>query len=773
MQREPKRRGPLRIASLRQPSIIDRFLCCYGPRPEYRGTTLLPDDSWRPTAQANTSIEPALHAGHARRMEPALTATILIVDDSLTVRMDLAEAFGSAGFPTRTCESVSQALSALATQAVELVVLDVVLPDGDGVDVLRAVRTGPDPELPILMLSTAAEVQDRVRGLKTGANDYVGKPYEVGYVIAKARQLLQHRVSRTAAPAVLLIDDSPTFRAELSEALTRAGHRVVTAESGEEGLRIAADTRPCAVIVDGVLPGIDGPTVIRRIRMDAALRGLPCILLTGASAATEELRALESGADAFVHKDQDPEIVLAKLSAILRNARASERSAETDSLLGPKRILAIDDSATYRETLADALHDEGYEVVAARSGEEAIELLAVQSVDCILLDLLMPGIGGKETCKRLKDSPAIRDIPIVVLTAVEDKASMLEGLALGADDYIEKSAAFDVLKARVRVQLRRRQFEEEARSVRERLLRSEMETAEARAARQLAETRAELVEELEHKNVALRTLAERYQHANEDLSLAYRELQAAQSQLVQSAKMASLGELVAGVAHEINNPLAFVLSHLSTIRSSLDKVQAEVTLEPATRAAEHWGRARNRLSEVDAGLQRIRDLVIKLRTFSRLDEGEWKAVSIRDCVLSVLTILQHRLNSGTRVETAFGEPDVIECFPGLLNQALLNLIANAIDAIGEKPGLLCVQTGADAGDYRIIVSDTGSGIPLEIRERVFEPFFTTKAVGQGTGLGLPITYSIVKKHGGTLELGDNAGRGTAAIVRLPLPQGAN
>ena len=142
-------------------------------------------------------------------------------------------------------------------------------------------------------------------------------------------------------------------------------------------------------------------------------------------------------------------------------------------------------------------------MVLARSGEEALELLAVQPVDCILLDLVMPGIGGQETCRRIKDVPVMRDIPLIMLTAVEDRDAMIQGLGAGADDYIAKSSDFEVLRARVLAQMRRKQFEDENRRIREQLLRKELEAAEARAARELAQARASLVEELESKNKEL------------------------------------------------------------------------------------------------------------------------------------------------------------------------------------------------------------------------------------------------------------------------------
>ena len=257
------------------------------------------------------------------------------------------------------------------------------------------------------------------------------------------------------------------------------------------------------------------------------------------------------------------------------------------------------------------------------------------------------------------------------------------------------------------------------------------------------------------------------QRLNQDLRAAYVELQAQQVQLVQSAKMASLGQLVAGVAHEINNPLAFIVSHLRTAATSLSKVAAELAQDSHTSPTEHLERARNRLQESEAGAERIRGLVLKLRTFSRLDEGEEKDASIRESVGSVLTILDHRLENRIKVETHFGYPDMVACFPALLNQAIMNLVSNAIDAI-DGEGVISITTGADAENYVIEVKDTGHGIPESLRQKVFEPFFTTKRVGQGTGLGLSITYSIAQRHGGSLLLAAGKGGGTVATLRFPL-----
>jgi PAS domain S-box-containing protein len=402
---------------------------------------------------------------------------VLIVDDSLTVRMDLSEALAAAGFDPIPCVDLATARTALAADSFLLVILDVLLPDGDGLDLLEELkRSSRTAAIPVLLLSTEAEVKSRVRGIGAGADEYIGKPYDLGQVIARARALVQATPRTGPGPGrqVLLIDDSATFRNELRHALEDAGYKVQEAATGEEGLALAAVLRLDAVVVDGVLPGIDGVTVVRRLKSDSALRSTPCLLLTAAEGADEELRSLDAGADAYVRKSEDLGIILVRLAALLR--RTFVAGDETGaSLLGPKRLLAVDDSVTYLTELGSQLRREGYDVVLAESGEEALELLAVQPVDCILLDLIMPGMSGQDTCRRIKQSTELRDIPLVMLTGRDDRDAMIEGINAGADDYIAKSADFDILKARLRAQLRRKHFEDENRQIREKLVRRETE----------------------------------------------------------------------------------------------------------------------------------------------------------------------------------------------------------------------------------------------------------------------------------------------------------
>jgi two-component system, NtrC family, sensor kinase len=412
-------------------------------------------------------------------------------------------------------------------------------------------------------------------------------------------------------------------------------------------------------------------------------------------------------------------------------------------------VLIVDDVEANLTAMEALLEGMDCQVVLAKSGNTALRQLLRRQFAVMLLDVQMPEMDGFEVASHVNQNPATRDVPIVFLTAMnENDGSMLKGYGSGAVDFLFKPINPVILRGKVRVFLD--------------LFRARQKLAESREA--LEQTNRELTLLAQAKA----ELADQFRAANIELASAYHDLTTTQSQLVQAAKMASLGELVAGIAHEINNPLAFVQSHLQTARRSLAELEPSLPAlaEPASK---NWVRAQNRLSEMNLGLERMAELVIKLRTFSRLDEGAVKHVSVRECVESVLMMSRHRFGDRIEVHTEYGEPDELECYSGLLNQAIMNLVSNAIDAMPDR-GSLVIVTGPKGGRYEISVADTGTGIPKELRHKVCEPFFTTKPPGQGTGLGLSLTYSIVQKHGGTLDIDDNGERGTRMTIRLPLRQ---
>jgi two-component system, NtrC family, sensor kinase len=650
-----------------------------------------------------------------------MSGTVLIVDDSLTVRMNLLEMLTAAELPAVACATLAEARAALAHDRFSLVILDVLLPDGDGVELLEEIRATPSASgTAVMLLSTEAEVRDRIRGLTTGADEYVGKPYDPGYVVARARELMR-RGGNAATPSretVLLIDDSVTFREALKEALENASYRVLVAGSGEEGLRLAADQRPTAVVVDGVLPGIDGATVIRRIRLDAALRGLPCLLLTGSEDGGEEVRALDAGADAFVRKEDNVALILARLSAMLRSAGAQFSKHATASLLGPKKILAVDDSETYLQGLAEALRAGGYEMVLARSGEEALQLLAVQPVDCILLDVLMPGIGGHETCRRIKSVPVMRDIPIVMLTAVDDRDAMIQGLGAGADDYIAKSSDFEVLRARVLAQIRRKQFEDENRLIREHLLRAELEAMEARTAQEIAESRAALVEQLELKNEELE-------------SFSY------------------------SVAHDLRAPLrsidGFGLILLEDYADKLDDAGKQY------------------LNYVRESAQQMARLIDDLLALSRVTRGEFRRAPT-DLSAIVRSVADRLAQStpGRQVELVVADGLLADGDDGLLTIAFENLLGNAWKFTGTRPQAR-IEVGI-TGDERhaFFVRDNGAGFDMAYATKLFGVFqrLHSETEFEGTGIGLATVQRIVRRHGGRIWAEGAVGHGATFFFTL-------
>jgi two-component system, NtrC family, sensor kinase len=275
---------------------------------------------------------------------------------------------------------------------------------------------------------------------------------------------------------------------------------------------------------------------------------------------------------------------------------------------------------------------------------------------------------------------------------------------------------------------------------------------------------------------------------NEDLKKASIELQQAQTSAFQQEKMASIGQLAAGVAHEINNPMGFISSNLTTMGKYLQKIIAfETTMIEAIQKSGDQGtvaqlkdvRAQMKidiilndlhklLEESQEGAQRVRCIVRDLKSFSHEDEAECKPFSINDCLDSTLNMARNEIKYVAEVVLDY-DPDLplLNCYPQKLNQVFMNLLVNAAHAI-DGHGTIHIKTHHAGDDIVVSISDTGKGIAPENLTRIFEPFFTTKEVGKGTGLGLSISYEIIKKHGGEMTVASEVGAGTTFTVRLPL-----
>ena len=419
-------------------------------------------------------------------------------------------------------------------------------------------------------------------------------------------------------------------------------------------------------------------------------------------------------------------------------------------------ILVVDDNPTNIKILFNVLKESGYKVLVAQDGQSTLNKLEEVKPDLIFLDVMMPGMDGFETCRRLKENPATREIPVIFMTALAETTDKVKGFSLGAVDYITKPFQQAEVLARVGLHLK---------------LRS-------------------LTRELEEKNNQLQDFNEGLERQVEERTA---ELKKAQSQMVLSEKMSSLGQLVAAVAHEINNPVNFIYGNLKYASEYAEGLLHLVELyqkyspQHPDDEIEDWidridldfmkSDLPKLLQSMQVGSERIRTIVLSLGHFCHTDETVCKEVDIHEGIESTLMILHGRTKAkgdyaGINIRKEYGDIPLIKCYPSQLNQVFMNLLANAIDTSEEsgKSHLeICIKTKRLREDVAIHITDNGMGIPPSVQEKLFDPFFTTKPMGKGTGLGLAIAHSIVvEKHGGNIQCLSVPGEGTEFIIKLPL-----
>ncbi|HZH53106.1 MAG TPA: response regulator [Microvirga sp.] len=563
----------------------------------------------------------------------------------------------------------------------------------------------------------------------------------------------------TQAAQILLVEDSETQALQLRHMLEANGFAVSWMPTAEAALDSLNVKLPDLVIADFHLPGMNGDELTRQMRLNVRTRAIPVIMLTEARERAVERQGLESGADAYISKSAEQELIILRIRALLRRRSTpvgeTKEGHEAPSFSTFRRacILIVDDSPTRRTYLQDLLSREGYAVTLAPDPAEALRLISAQNKawDCVLVNILSPTFDGLELCRQLNTYRGLAPLPgmevssfsIVGLGNEDGGDALAKAFAAGADDIVPTTADADVIRIRVRALVRRKLLQDEnwriEAELRERELAFERARAEAASAEALAK-------------------------ANRELEEANRRLKDTQAKLVQAAKMASLGELVAGIAHEINNPLAFILAHQGTVERLLTDVAVKL---PADSGLERpLAKSVERVKAMKLGLGRIQELVLNLRRFSRLDEGDFQTVNVRESIETVLALLGHRLGARIDIRRHYHAVPDLYCSPALLNQVVMNIIGNAADAI-TGTGAIDIETFNDETTYTIRISDTGPGIPPELRERIFEPFFTTKPVGSGTGLGLAIAYSVVQAHKGAITVDSSPSGGTSFTITIP------
>lgn len=421
-------------------------------------------------------------------------------------------------------------------------------------------------------------------------------------------------------------------------------------------------------------------------------------------------------------------------------------------------VLVVDDTAANLEVVSQVLEDAGCEVSVALSGDRALKLASMYPPDLILLDVQMPEMNGFETFQQLKMAPESWNIPVIFMTALDDTAHKIKAFDMGAVDYITKPFHEKELLVRVRTHLHQRRWNQ--------------------------------------------LLEERVKERARELEIASEQLQQSQIQIVQSEKMSALGSMMAGIAHEINNPLGFLNGSINNTTSYVQDLIEHIELyqqhypDAVEEIVDHAEDTNldflvedllKMLSSMKMATERMKSMSTSLRNYSRADTAQVMPADLHESLDGTLLLLTYRLRGdehrpAIKVIREYSMLPVIACFPGQLNQVFMNILANTIDMFDEMaqeklspnywamhPQILTIATAmTDDGMVEIRIRDNGKGMPESVQSKIFDRLFTTKSVGKGTGLGLSISHDIVvDAHSGSLTVSSQLGEGSEFCIRLP------
>ncbi len=392
----------------------------------------------------------------------------------------------------------------------------------------------------------------------------------------------------------------------------------------------------------------------------------------------------------------------------------------------PISLLIVEDEDTVAEFLQALLEENSdYLIQRVDCMDDTLKHLRMNQPDVILLDLNLPDSMGQDTLQAVLATDT--KAAIIIMTGTDDEDMAAKALQLGAQDYLIKGQSTNMLIFKsIRYALERKQFHD--------------------------------------------------------------QLHRSHSQMLQSEKMASIGQLAAGVAHEINNPMGFITSNLHSLQKYIsrltdfmdiqtsalashpdEKLQAEVAAQRKKMKIDYIKEdLKDLIDESLNGGQRVIEIVQGLRSFSRTDQQKYEKTSINDIITDTVKIVWNELKYKTTLHQNLADLPMVTCFPHQLGQVIMNLLVNAAQAIDEH-GEITITTSGNEDHVHIAISDTGSGIPADKLSNIFDPFFTTKEVGKGTGLGLSIAYDIItNKHHGTIDVQSEVGKGTTFTITLPV-----
>ncbi len=582
---------------------------------------------------------------------------------------------------------------------------------------------------------------------------------------------------------ILIADDSPTITDILGLILTEQGYEIEIATDGVEAIKAVYRMNPDLILLDVEMPKMNGYQVCRLLKNNLETHDIPIIILTSRDQRMDRFWGLTTGADDYVTKDFESQVLFDTIAGYLaKSTRASRdfkpREVSERSVL--EQVNALLDKQLFHSTLVNAL---GALVVNSLSVEQTVK--SVLDLLDKVCEFTVAGIVWHDLqrcmgvlrypadlepelvdalCRRLNDACAERNCQL-------DMGALLHFTHSPAGKNRQKG---ETLK---RVWLQPLTARESVLGI------LAIGNTDENAFR--PETEETLHIFCKETSIILDNaiLFDRLEVSKKSLEKTLHELQETQAQLVHSEKMASLGQLVAGVAHELNNPISFIygnMGYLEDYVAALKKLVAYYRQIPLTDP--YHSQAQRLVEEIDVdytlmdldkvisscrnGAERTKRIVLDLRNFSRLDRSEVGQLKVEEGIDGTLNLLTHKYKHRVAVHLDYGQTPPIECFVGQLNQVFMNLLSNAADAVGES-GAVWVRTFTRDEWVIIEIKDNGCGISEDKLSKIFDPFFTTKPIGKGTGLGLSISYGIIEKHGGKISVSSRIGAGTTFTVELP------
>jgi two-component system NtrC family sensor kinase len=681
---------------------------------------------------------------------------------------------------------------------------------------------------------------------------------------------------------VLVVDDTRLNVEFLADCLDLAGYDVLKAYSGEEALEIVDAAMPDLILLDIILPGIDGYTVTERLKNNEKTRIIPIVLVTSLDALEDKVKGFEAGADDFLTKPVNQVELTARIRSLIKLKRLQEGILEnalkeekdfTDNLIHNATVPIFVLDANHkiiiwnkaceeltgfaadamigtsrqwqpfydqiRPTLSDIVIDGNLELAAAYYPHYSPSLINPHGLQS---EGWFTNLGGKERYIFFEAAP-INNSAGKLVAVIETLRDMT--MREKAEKELRKSRAElfaqheQLQNLFYLVERAKTEWENTMDCIGDVVILTDTEERIKRCNKALQTFTGMAYEEILGRNwqelLSLNDLhtpspcapgAELFHKPSgrwfvfnsypfkdtsqnhvsgavitlhnttvvkrftSELEKAYSELKLSQAKVIQQEKMASIGQLAAGVAHEINNPMGFISSNLNTLVKYMERLTAFIhaqseaieSLQGLNLVQEIKDKrkalkidyviddVRKLISESMDGAERVRTIVQNLKSFSRVDDAESKHADINECITSTINIVWNELKYKASLVKDLGVIPLTRCHPQQINQVFMNLLVNAAQAI-EKQGEITVRTWHENDSIYAQVTDSGCGMAPEVLKQIFEPFFTTKEAGKGTGLGLSITYDIIKKHNGEITATSEEGKGTTFTVRLPVVEG--